>query len=82
MELCRETKGERKKKIHPGKHVVSEELDMAVLEFLEEEQAAGRVVRNKDLSTRALETAGKSTKTSFFSDCFEQIACMLVCVCV
>ena len=62
-------------KIHPGKHVVSEELDLAVLEFLEEERAAGRVVRNKDLSTRALEIAGKP---SFFSDCFEQIACMLV----
>ena len=59
--------------------MVSEELDLAVLEFLEEELAAGRVVRNKDLSTRALEIAGKP---SFFSDCFEQIACMLVRVCV
>ena len=63
--------------------MVSEELDLAVLEFLEEERAAERVVCNKDLSTRTLEIAGKP---SFFSNCFEQIACMLVsvgvCVCV
>ena len=59
--------------------MVSEHLDLAVLEFLEEERAAGRVVRNKDLRTRALEIAGMP---SFFSDCFEQIACMLVRVCV
>ena len=59
--------------------MVSEELDLAVLEFFEEERAAGRVVRNKDLSMRALEIAGKP---SFFSDCFEKIACMFVRVCV
>ena len=50
-----------------------------MLEFFEEERAAGRVVRNKDLSTKALEIAGKPF---FFSDCFELIACMLVHVCV
>ena len=64
--------------------MVSEELDLAVLEFLEEERAAGRVVRNKDLSTRALEIAGKPSFLFrlFRTDCMHARPCVCVCVCV
>ena len=34
------------------------QLDQAVFQFLEEEQAEGRVVRNKDLQRKAIQLAG------------------------
>ena len=40
-----------------GKDVTSQELDVAVFQFLEMERSKGRCVRNKDLQEKALEIA-------------------------
>ena len=47
-----------KRKLHQGREVRSIEIDQAVLLFLDEERAEGRVVRNKDLRQKANEIAG------------------------
>ena len=39
----------RKLKLHPGRTVKSEELEVRVFEFLQEERSEGRVVRNKSV---------------------------------
>ena len=49
---------EKEKKTHQGREVQLIEIDQAVLLFLDEERAEGRVVRNKDLCQKANEIAG------------------------
>ncbi|KAK7100976.1 hypothetical protein V1264_016520 [Littorina saxatilis] len=51
-------KEKKKRKLHGGRDVRSEEVDEGVLEYLDQERAEGRVVRNKDLQRGALELAG------------------------
>ena len=52
-----------------SRNVVSEQLDVAVFNYLEEERSEGRCVRNKDLQEKALELATALSipgfKTSF-----------------
>ena len=52
-----------------GKDVTSQELDMAVFEFLEVERSEGRCVRNKDLQEKALETADTLALPEFQASC-------------
>ena len=40
-----------------GRELVSQELDVAVFQYLEEERAEGRCVRNQDLKEKAIELA-------------------------
>ena len=40
-----------------GGEIVSQELDVAVFQYLEEDRAEGRCVRNQDLQEKALELA-------------------------
>ena len=47
----------KRRKLTVGIPPMSEELDQAVLYWLQEERAAGRVVRNKDLQKKALQVA-------------------------
>ena len=47
-----------KRKLHHGPELLSEDLDVSVLGYLDAERSEGRVVRNKDLMRRALELAG------------------------
>ena len=57
--LLHETGQEKKKrKLHRGPAIRSEEVDLGVLEFLDQERTEGRVVRNKDLKRKALQIAG------------------------
>ena len=48
---------ERKEVDSDGMSTMSEELDQAVLDWLQEERAAGRVDRNSDLQKKALQVA-------------------------
>ena len=47
----------KKRKLTVGMPPMSEELDQAVLDWLQEERAAERFVRNKDLQKKALQVA-------------------------
>jgi transposase-like protein len=49
--------GKKKRKLSSGGELACEEMDLAVLEFLVEERANGRVVSNLDLKRKALEIA-------------------------
>ena len=42
-------------KLHPGRAVKSEELEVRLFEFLQEERSEGRVVRKKDVQRNARE---------------------------
>lgn len=57
--LLHETGQEKKKrKLHRGRAIRSDEVDLGVLEFLDQERTEGRVVRNKDLMRKAMQIAG------------------------
>ena len=58
-------KRERLRKLSHGPPVRSEELDQAVFQFLEEERAEGRVVRNKDLLRKVIDLASAFNVQSF-----------------
>ncbi|KAK7097631.1 hypothetical protein V1264_004579 [Littorina saxatilis] len=55
----------KKRKLHPGRHILSQEVDQAVLDYLNNERAEGRVVRNKDLQRKAMELAGAEQLQGF-----------------
>lgn len=55
MTSCWQDKKHRK--LHQGVELTSLELDVAVFEYLQEERSEGRVVRNKDLKSKALDIA-------------------------
>lgn len=50
-------KGKKKRKLHTGGPLCSQQLDNDVYLYLEEERSEGRVVRNKDIKEKALEIA-------------------------
>ncbi|KAL8593325.1 hypothetical protein ACOMHN_009978 [Nucella lapillus] len=55
----------KKRKLHRGRYILSQEVDQAVLDYLNNEQAEGRVVRNKDLQRKAMELAGAQQLQGF-----------------
>ena len=58
-------KGKKKRKLHQGADVLNAELEIAVLDFFENERSEGRVVRNKDLQEKALEIGGRLDLPTF-----------------
>ncbi|KAL8571450.1 hypothetical protein ACOMHN_009382 [Nucella lapillus] len=55
----------KKRKLHRRRYILSQEVDQAVLDYLNNERAEGRVVRNKDLQRKAMELAGAQQLQGF-----------------